>query len=214
LTSSTINDNFDASVLACQGATLVVADPLIMACEIEDFNDQVQVRRGYDLWRRLARETGAAIVTAAHHRKLEGEFGDQLAGSIQAQATVDGILELFRDRRLARTQRRLSFTGRDWADLTDEVVELNPDSLWWEPLGAFSEVAKETKEAAAEAKIEEILGALPASPPGWTYEEIALNTGIRRETILPGIKALGAKARRTGAGKKGDPWRFWREVVS
>jgi len=42
--------------------------------------------------------TDAAVFAAAHHRKMDGDFGDAMSGSIQAQATVDGILDLYRQK--------------------------------------------------------------------------------------------------------------------
>ena len=48
-------------------------------------------RDAFDLWRRLARDTEACQALSYHHRKTAGDFGDAMAGSVQAQATLGGI---------------------------------------------------------------------------------------------------------------------------
>jgi len=188
-----VSENFDATLRACQGASLIICDPVILASEIRDWNSQQEVRDTYDLWRRLARDTGAAVVAAMHHRKMEGDHGDQLAGSIQAQATVDGILELYRDRSLDKVERRLSFVGRDWADVEDEVIRLNPDTLTWQPQGTYQEAKEEAQEARRQAKADELLNALPTEPPGLTYVELETQTGHSRRVLQDLAKALGSR---------------------
>lgn len=204
-------ETYDATVEACRGASLIICDPIIQAGEVQDWNSQAEVRATYDLWRRLARDTDAAVVVAAHHRKMSGDFGDQMAGSIQAQATVDGILEMYRDSHLEKLERKLSFTGRDWADRDDEVIRLDPETLTWTCGGTFKEALDADKEERRAEKAEEVFESLPAGPPGLTYEELQGATGMGRNRIREGIKALGGRVAKAGKARSSkDPLRFWR----
>lgn len=108
------DDNLDETIAAVQGAGLVVVDPIISASSVERWNDMTEVRRTYDYWRVVARETDAVVVIIAHHRKMAGEDGDQVAGSHQAGAAVDGIIEMRKNSKLESTERVLTLTGRDW----------------------------------------------------------------------------------------------------
>lgn len=206
-------ENFDATVATCAGASLIICDPIIQASDIQDWNAQSEVRNTYELWRRLARDTDAAVVVAAHHRKMAGDFGDQMAGSIQAQAAVDGIIELFRDSNLAKTERKVTFTGRDWADLEDEVISLDTDTLIWTPAGSYQEIQEMAKEGKAQEKAAKVLDALPTKTPGLTYAELEKKTGMGRDPIRRAIEALGDKVRQTGKAKSPtDPLKFSRKA--
>ncbi len=204
-------ENFVATMAAIKGCSLVICDPIICATEIKDWNAQDEVRKGYDLWRRLARETDAAVLLSAHHRKMEGEYGDAMAGSIQAQASVDGIIELYRSNNLDKTERRVSYLGRDWGDIPDEVLRLNTDSLVWEPMGNFEEAQAEVKAGRAQETAMRVLEALPSEAPGQTYEQVEAATGLKHNAVAGAFKTLGDKVSTTGKlGSKTNPIRFWR----
>ena len=208
-------ENYDATVEACQGASLVICDPIIQATNIRDWNAQQEVRDGYDPWRRLARDTNAAVIVSAHHRKMAGEFGDAMAGSIQAFAAVDGILELYRDDKLDKSERRISFVGRDWSDREDEVIRLNTEILTWELAGTYVEAKERLRESVRESerqrKDERVWDALPDGPPGVTYDELVAETELTKGIIRTCIKSLGVKvAPSTGGGGRGNERRFWR----
>jgi hypothetical protein len=204
-------ENFVLTLAAVKGCSLVICDPIICATEIRDWNAQDEVRKGYDLWRRLSRETDAAVIVSAHHRKQEGEYGDALAGSIQGQASVDGMIELYRSQSLDRTERRVSYLGRDWGDIPDEVLRLNTDALLWEPMGSYEEAVTEAKQGKAEATAQAIFEALPTSPPGLTYEEVEKVSSYKHGTIAAAFKLLGDKVKTTGkSGSKVNPIRFYR----
>ena len=206
-----VSENYDATARACQGASLIVCDPIIQASEVRDWNAQQEVRDVYDRWRRLARDTGAAVVVTMHHRKMDGDFGDQLAGSIQAQATVDGIIEMYRDRSLDRTDRRMTFVGRDWADMEEEVVSLDTDTLTWQAQGKFAEAKAEARHAKVQARANETLDALPTKPPGMTYQEWQAATGCQRRQLQNLRKVLGEKVlSNDGPYSSTNPMRFWR----
>jgi hypothetical protein len=206
------SENYDATRLACRGAVLVICDPVIQASEVKDWNSQQEVRDTFDLWRRLSRDTEACVTLSYHHRKMAGDFGDAMAGSVQAQATVDGILEMYRDRSLAATERKVTFIGRDWPDLQDEVVSLDTSSLIWQPAGKYSEAREAAADARKQEGAEEALDALPAGEPGFTYAEWEKATGLGKSKIKSIRTMLGERVRQAGnpQGSRSDPMRFWR----
>ena len=209
-----LDENYDATVAACKGAILVICDPIIQASEVRDWNSQFEVRELYDRLRRLARDTDATVVVAAHARKQEGEFGDAMAGSIQAQAAVDGILELTRDRSLERSERRLSFVGRDWAEMDAEVVRLDVDTMTWHSAGSFTEAKEQAREARAQADAVLVLDVLPgADSDALRYDAIGEKTGLSIDRMRAALQSLGDQV--TEHGKRGsasDPIRFSRRV--
>ncbi len=201
-------DNYDLTVQACQGASLVICDPIIQASKVRDWNSQQEVRDQYDLWRRLARDTNACVLLSTHHRKMTGDYGDQMAGSMQAQATVDGIIELYRDHNLDKTQRRVSFTGREWTDMEDSVITLNASTLIWEPSGTLNEARDQAREGRQQEKATDLDCVLPVDPPGFTYNELVELTGLKRGRVRDALKVLGEKVITGGRGTKPDPYRF------
>ena len=208
-------DNYDMTVSACHAAAVIIVDPVILASTVKDWNSQQEVRDAYDLWRRVSRDTNAAVALAAHHRKMAGDSGDQMAGSIQAQATVDGIIELFRDGNLEKTERRVSFTGRDWSDREDEMIRLNTDTLTWDAIGSFQEAKNTAKDAAKETRLHDrvnlVKDILPSGPPGITFNEIAEATGMSRQWVSNVIKSMGDDVSRAGTTQSpADPLRFWK----
>ena len=211
-------ENYSEYVTACQRAVLVIVDPMIQAVvDVKDWNSQAEVRRAYELWRRLARDTDACVVVLIHARKVEGEYGDAIAGSVQALAAVDGILELSRAAQLQKVERRLSFLGRDWAEMDDLVISLDPVALTWTAAGTFDEAKERAQEMIRDEEAQRragmVLDALPEGPPGSTYDELIATTGMRRDAIRKVIESLGdrvdgekAKGRKAGT--------FWKHSAS
>jgi len=205
------DENYEVTLAACKGCALVIVDPVIQASEVGDWNSQGEVRATYDRWRRLARDTDAAVVILAHHRKMAGDYGDQIAGSIQAQATLDGILELRRDPKMLKNQRRLSFVGRDWQDFEDEALELDPATLIFRSAGRMDVVAEEVARQRFKPQVEKLLAVLPTEPPGLTYDELAEKSGIDRRKLSEFVRLLGDDVAKSGTPRsKKDPLRFWR----
>ena len=206
-------ENYDATVAACRGASLVICDPIIQASDVRDWNAQSEVRATYELWRRLARDADATVIVSVHHRKMAGDFGDQMAGSIQAQATVDGIIEIYRDNNLEKTERRVSFTGRDWNDAEEEVIRLDTDALTWRSSGSFAEAREMAREGRLQEKAAKVWDVLPSEPPGFTYSEIEKATALGSNRIREAIRALGDRVAQAGKGKSSkDPLNFWRHA--
>ena len=78
-----------------------------------------------------------------------------MAGSVQAQASVDGIIDLYRDPNLERIERKISFTGRDWSDREDEVIRLDAETLTWKSAGSFTEAREMAREAVRQGRARE-----------------------------------------------------------
>ena len=204
-------ENYDATVKACRGAALVIVDPVIQASEVKDWNSQQEVRDTFDLWRRLARETEACQALSYHHRKMAGDFGDAMAGSVQAQATVDGILELYRDRKLQTIERKVTFIGRDWPDLQDEVVALDTETLIWQPKGTYAEAKQDVRDAEREQRAVSVADILPEQGPGVSRKDIQEKTGLSERTVRETLEDLGDSLQQSGQGVSGDPYRFWKQ---
>ena len=207
-------ENFEATRDACKGAALVILDPIILSVNVKQWNDSTEVRRAYEWWRRLARETGAAVVVNVHHRKSPGSYGDQLGGSIQAQAAVDAMIEIFReeDKFMERTERRVSFTGRDWPDYADEIIDLDPETLIWTSRGAYDDRRAERQDANAQRNSVLVRDALPSEQPGIPMKELEKKTGLKRQTIKVILDDMGDKVGQTGTPQnKSDPTKFYLE---
>ena len=142
---------------------------------------------------------------------MAGDFGDAMAGSVQAQATVDGILELYRDRNLQKTERKVTFTGRDWPDFEDEVVSLDTTSLTWQAVGKYSDARDAAGEVRKQGDAAVALEALPDCPPGLTYAEWEATTGFGRTKLGTIRKTLGEQVGQGGKPRSpSDPLRFWK----
>jgi hypothetical protein len=200
-------ENYVATVSACSGATVVIVDPVIQSTEIKDWNSASDVRDGIDIWRRVARAIDAPIILAAHHRKAEGEHGDQISGSTQALATVDGVIEMARDRSLLnQNQRKISFTGRDWPDIPDEVIELDSESLTWTSKGPVEAI----KEARQTERDRIVFECLPFSSPGMTRTQIQEATELPEKSIAEALKALRTQIANEPRPGKGGGSRYYK----
>ena len=206
-------DNYTLVADACRGCSLIVVDPIIQASRVTDWNSQNEVRDAYDHWRRLARELDALIVVVAHHRKALGDFGEQIAGSIQGLATPDGIIEIRRDSSLSGTQRRISYVGRDWVDIEDEVIELDDSTLMYRVVGTSKNLTEERKKKQIEDLADELEQLLPLAPPGLTFEEIWEKSGKGEAGVREALKLLKERHMVLTTGKlrsKNNPLRYHR----
>lgn len=194
----------------CRGCSLIVVDPIIQVSRVIDWNSQKEVRDAYEWWRRLARELDALVVVAAHHRKALGDFGEQIAGSIQGLATPDGIIEIRRDPSLTKTQRRVSYVGRDWPDMEDEIIDLDASTLTYTVVGTSKDLIQERRQKEMEdraVRLEQLLG---LAPPGLTFEQLREKSGEGEKAVRSALKLLKDAGRVVTTGKlrsKKDPIR-------
>lgn len=204
------DDNVEATISAMTGSVLVIVDPVISSVRVSNWNDMAEVRAAYDLWREVAQRTNAVVLLLAHHRKMDGDGGDQVAGSHQAGAAVDGILEMRKSGNgLDDLERRLSFTGRDWPDLDDEIIRLDPQTLVFARVGSQRERSEAQKTERLPEDAKAIL--VYVSPPGermgkttlrkalgWKQDRFnaALEYGITRGLVIV-VEALNERNQKT-----------------
>jgi hypothetical protein len=187
-------ENLQATVQVLQGKALVVVDPIISALEVGKWSDMGEVRGGFDLWRQVARQTNSVVLLVAHHRKAAGEEGEQIAGSHQAAATVDGIIEVRKGGALMdKNERRLEFLFRDLPDLDDQIVALNPDNLTFEPRGSLQDRQAAAAAEQAEADVHDLATAVmdDAEMQSRLQDEVLHWSGARFSAALMAAQVAG-----------------------
>lgn len=152
-----------------------------------------------------AARAGLAVLLVHHQNKSGADDGRAILGSTQFAAAVDVIVEVERIDK-APTQRQVLAVGRWSATPGALIYDRDPATG---ALGIVGEVA-DRGEARTLSLRRAILELIPAGAPGITYTEIDdLYDGDRRDW-KPALDALVSTGtvRRTGAGKKGNPYRF------
>ena len=128
--------------------------------------------RAMSLLQELATEIGIAIVAIHHQRKLESDDPlDTASGSTGLTGAADSVLVLGRD------GQGITLNGRG-RDIDDIEVALSFDKTTgrWSILGDAQEVRRSESRA-------KILAALKTAPEPMTPAEIAIMTGIERNTV-------------------------------
>jgi hypothetical protein len=153
----------------------------------------------------VAAAAGLGVVVCRHERKSGGGIGDSARGSSAWSGAVDVILQLRRpDGAQRETIRVLGAVGRFRETPAEQVIEMR-DGLY-HALGTQQDVAGQ------EAR-EKILKECPTEPANaLTLSELVERLKLKRTTCqiaadsLVGSGLLG----RTGEGKRGKPWRYFR----
>ena len=203
-------DNLAATVeqIKSIGASLVVIDPLINAMPPHNLNDATESRAVMELFRRLSRESNAVVLLVAHHRKAEGEFGDQISGSHQQGAAIDGFIEIRRTN--TKGQRRISLIGRDWPDLPDELVEIDEDTLRLKHLGSYADIKEDIRREQALKDSTAITNIVPDEGSLIRQDELKKKVGLsdkRFKTALAVAIASGALVVEVICDSDGKPLR-------
>jgi AAA domain-containing protein/bifunctional DNA primase/polymerase-like protein len=188
------------------GAALLVVDTLSQFSGLKDENAAPEVLAAIQPLQAAA-ASGRAVLVVRHDRKSGGEVGDSGRGSNALTGAVDVVLNLTRmETPQAKPElRNLRALSRFEETPPKTIIELSGADYIVH--GAKSAFAKETalealeeilptNEAAA-LDIEQLLGKL--QPRG-----VNLSSLKRAIDDYRGI-------RRVGMGKKGDPFRYWRE---
>jgi hypothetical protein len=150
---------------------------------------------------------GLAIVVLRHERKGGGEIGESGRGSSAFAGAVDVVLAIRRGEGNTRGTVRV-IHGLSRFDETPEtlVVELTEDG--YVALGDESQVAlREAREAIADELSDE----------GATIKELQVRLpAVKRTTLQKALDELTAEglAARTGARKRGEPYRFLSAALS
>ncbi len=188
--------NLEETVAALQGVDLVYADPLLEVSQIADLNDAVQVRAALQPWRELARRLDCVVLIAHHHRKDALNQGARVLGSGQVTAGVDAWIEMDSPKGLAPGERRLSFTGRDWAPIPEQIITLDPQTLTFSLVGTMKDRKSQAGEAERKGKDTQlVLQVWEALPPnameGFTYGEVATALGWNRSKVSRVLASAG-----------------------
>jgi hypothetical protein len=156
----------------------------------------------------LITEAGAAVLLAHHPRKSDGKEGKASRGSGALPGFADIIIEM---RRSSGKDRQRVLTGYSRFDETppELVIELAEDGGSYQSLGS-------KPEADRKARWTSITEILPGDPQGKTVEELL---ELWPDEKKPSKRTLGQDLNQgaeatlwsmSGAGRRGDPFRFWR----
>lgn len=149
---------------------------------------------------------GLGVVALRHERKSGGDVGDSARGSSAFGGAVDVVVQMRRPEGNSRpTLRTLTSLSRFDETPPELVIELGEDGQYLTH-GDGAAVAREEAIAA-------ITKAAPATESAALPEKDLLAVaGTKRTLGQVAIRELLAdnKLARTGAGKRGDPLRYWR----
>jgi hypothetical protein len=202
-----------AHVQALHEATpydLVVLDTLSNLWPLTDENEAPQVQAALQPLHALGDDV--ALLAVHHLRKGDGNEATGSRGSGALTAFVDTILELRRfnpgDRKDCR--RVLTGYGRDDETFDELVTELTSAGY----------VARGDKVQVRQQVLSDtIVGLLPPAEPGITYAELVEawpgETVPSKQTLLDVLRSgtEHGQWQRTGTGKKGSPFTYWRPRV-
>lgn len=193
------------------GAALVVVDTLSRWAGIKEENDAGPAMEAYAPLKDAAGKYEIAFLCLRHARKGGGDIGEAGRGSSAFAGDADILADL---RRLEKKQaspnmRALEILGRFGA--LEILVELTPDGY---------RNAGSREDVIAEAVGPRLLEAAPASEDAAMTADQIREEANRDESGLPIAKAAATMAlgrlvkreelHRSGKGKKGDPFRYWR----
>ena len=180
---------------------LVIIDTIGRWSPVEDGNSYSQVTSALSPLLALARDGNCHVLMVHHSRKSGGDHTDAVLGSQSFAASVDTVLKL----EIRQGQRVISGVGRDGVDLPATVLEMDNSGLVT-ALGTKTEVDRD----GVAGRIVEHLGEAGEC----TVQEIAIGLGVRKERIYCALEQLAREGSllRSGAGRKGSPYRYSKAV--
>lgn len=183
--------------------SLVIVDPLARFVRVRDFNDYAEISRGLEPLIDLARTTGCHILCVHHCGKGEREGGDALLGSTALFGAVDTLLLLKR-----REQARILHTVQRYGeDMPETVAHLDSETGILTSGGDLAALQiDERKRAVLEAVGDESL----------TEADIKERVGGNQTLTAKALRALydDGQVQRTGGGKRGDPYLYFKPAVA
>jgi hypothetical protein len=147
---------------------------------------------------------GIAVVLVRHERKSGGALGDSGRGSSAFAGAVDIVLSIRRPEGNYPPNVRLIQSISRFDAVDDLLVELTKRG--YVTLGAPGDAAKALAAA-------DVFSALPKSrKDAATIQDLATATGKKRAHLQRLLDALlkNAKVSRSGRGRRGDPYRYFR----
>ena len=178
--------------------TLVIIDPLSRFLRVTDFNSYGEVTKALEPLIDLARESGCHILALHHNSKGERDGGDSLLGSTAFFAAVDTLLIMRR-----RENNRFVYSEQRYGEnLPETLVNLDKQTGKVTHGGTL----EMTQIDAYRSKVLDALG-------DETLTESDIKERVGGNSTLTG-KALrvlcidDGPVKRTGEGKKGDPYLY------
>jgi AAA domain len=191
-----------------KGIRFVLVDTLASFVGIRDETDNAELTRHLKPILHICRRTEAVIALIHHERKSGGEGGRGIRGGGAILALVDQAFEL--QGTGAGNERRLKIVGRYKAETGTELILDYVDERY---------ICRGTPEdRIRQAQAEKVHATLPLEGDGYTVAEVAelvkLSRGATRQTLEDLFRTTPLKATRTGAGKRGSPFRYRRADVA
>jgi hypothetical protein len=190
-----------AAAVAAHRPALVIIDPLLRLVRLRDANDYAEVTRALEQVVELARQSGAHLLLVHHLAKGERAGGDAILGSTALFGAVDTALLLRRHPDQSRTIESIQRYGED---LAESVLTLDEATGGVQLVGTVAE----RRQRDAEEAVLAVLSEQPAAE--LTEPEIREATEMKGLVVSQALRALVARGVvvRTGAGRKGDPFRY------
>lgn len=193
-------------LVASRGYTMVVFDTLASLWSVVNENDATDVMTALMPIIPLL-ERGVAVLLVHHPRKGDATEGQAARGSGALAGFVDIIVEMRRHEPENRQDRRRVLAAYSRFDETpaEAVIELTDHG--YKVIGDRAEVRHGDRMVILD-------GLLPTGAPGLTVEEVRTAWTAEPKPgkrTIDGDLAEGCRAgrwQRTGAGKRGDPFRF------
>lgn len=192
---------------------LLIIDPASRIMPIRDEKDPVEVGEAL-LSLNIFKSTNTSVMIVHHTTKAVDINIDTAArGSGEFQAYPEIIVTFRRFDPRKRTDRRriLTISSRFKSPQDDFVIELNEDGSGYVPRGTTREV----KSGDTQGMIYEVV---TSDPPGMSVtaitEKIAESFGeseAKKKSVEHAVDVMFRDGwlRRSGTGKKGDPYTFW-----
>lgn len=156
----------------------VVIDPIAVAAEWADEDDNAEIARTLKPIARLAAETMLSILLAHHVTKKPGQYGLNIRGASAIKANVLGYLVLERDKELFKLSGINKLSG-EWDVTLDRT---DRDWSWWIVEARSGSTRTEQEEVRNEVMGD--LRALIVEEPLATTDWLAEKLGLNRRTCL------------------------------
>jgi hypothetical protein len=195
---------------------LIVIDLMWDFLEAANQNDYLAVRNAVNTLQQVLKEAGykGALVVTAHGRKATNpdDPADDICGSTGQRGSFSTIVMLARNRNKGIYTIFSEQTNRDevYGEIEQTIISRNPDGTL--DLGPkLSELIKKEKQAKAEESLQSVLSYI-VHHPGCEITEIVNGLNMGKQSALDLIKESGI-VRRTGRGVKGDPHKYFVDVM-
>lgn len=176
-----------ARYIAKKGIALVVIDPLGIAANWRDENDNSEVGRTCRSIQEVAVTTGAAILVVHHTRKSGGEYGLEVRGGGAIFAGIQGFLSF---KRCSEGRYQLDALNKMPGEHGGEkhlLLRREPLTLTWHVEGEVS-----PKEVERQGHLITVMLAIKANPQS-TRAELRAHLGLSEPTLRRYLKELDDK---------------------